>query len=68
MAVDCVDGDSLSVGAIVGIVAAIIVIVLVLLALAFVFYRRRKSHQEDDFQCEFIVGICSMSMNLCSLC
>ncbi|XP_009137325.1 cysteine-rich receptor-like protein kinase 11 [Brassica rapa] len=44
------DGDSLSVGAIVGIVAAIIVIVLVLLALAFVFYRRRKSHQEDDFQ------------------
>ncbi|KAJ4899704.1 Cysteine-rich receptor-like protein kinase 11 [Raphanus sativus] len=44
------DGDSLSVGAIVGIVAAIIVIVLVLLALAFVFYRRRKSHEEVDFQ------------------
>ncbi|KAG2245159.1 hypothetical protein Bca52824_093009 [Brassica carinata] len=45
------DGDSLSVGAVVGIVAAIIVIVLVrLLALAFAFCRRKKSHQEVDFQ------------------
>ncbi|KAL0659604.1 hypothetical protein Bca4012_080189 [Brassica carinata] len=45
------DGDSLSVGAIVGIVvASVIAIVLVLLALAFAFYRRRKSSREVDFQ------------------
>ncbi|CAH8359055.1 unnamed protein product [Eruca vesicaria subsp. sativa] len=43
-------GDSLSVGAIVGIVTGTIVIVLVLLALAFVFNRRRKSYKEVDFQ------------------
>ncbi|KAF8085881.1 hypothetical protein N665_0643s0010 [Sinapis alba] len=44
------DGAAKKVGPIVGIVAATIVIVLVLLALAFAFYRRRKSHQEVDFQ------------------
>ncbi|XP_010439191.1 PREDICTED: cysteine-rich receptor-like protein kinase 11 [Camelina sativa] len=44
------DGDSLSVGAIVGIVVATVVIFLLLLALVFAFYRRKKSYRDVDFQ------------------
>ncbi|CAH8360115.1 unnamed protein product [Eruca vesicaria subsp. sativa] len=44
------DDDSLSVGAVVGIVVAIVVIVLMLLGLAFAFYRRKRSYGEIDFQ------------------
>lgn len=42
-------------GAIVGIVVAIVAIVLPLLALAFSFYRRKKSYLEGDFQSKFVV-------------
>ncbi|XP_023634687.1 cysteine-rich receptor-like protein kinase 11 isoform X1 [Capsella rubella] len=47
------DGDSLSVGAIVGIaVATVVVFFSLLLALVFAFYRRKKSYRDVGFQCE----------------
>lgn len=45
-------------GAILGIVVAIVAIVLPLLALAFAFYCRKKSYLEVDFQRKFVVRNC----------